>query len=302
MARRRCTRPCRPTRSALVKALLARGADPNARLTKAPPPLRGDFVDYKGYVGATPFWLAANARYPNVDILRALAAAGAEPRVVVQDGTTPLMAAVGMAQNDARLADETSALEVVKVLVELGADMNAVNRGGQTALHGATRSGRNSIVQFLAEHGAGVGRQRQTGPNRSRCRAESDPSARTDRRAAPHARRHRIVRRALTGVNVSWAGRTIRHQMLGPPFAHEETIADTVAIPGRQSRKKLCLHPRWSSRYVVQGVSRVLSRPLAERERRQPEPEAGVPSRGACANSCIRRKLPLTPPANRPHD
>jgi ankyrin repeat protein len=141
---------------ALVKALLEHGADPNSRLTRPPPPLRGDFVDYRGYAGATPLWLAANARYPNVEMLRALASAGAEPRVTVQDGTTPLMAAVGMAQNDARLADETSALAVVTVLVELGADLNAVNRGGQTALHGATRSGRNSIVQFLAEHGAAL--------------------------------------------------------------------------------------------------------------------------------------------------
>jgi ankyrin repeat protein len=144
----------RTAKVALVKALLARGTDPNARLTKAPPPLRGDFVAYTGHVGATPFWLAANARYPNLEILRALVAAGADPRVTVQDGTTPLMAAVGMAQNDARLAEETSALEVVKALVEVGADMNATNRAGQTALHGATRSGRNAIVQFLAEHGA----------------------------------------------------------------------------------------------------------------------------------------------------
>jgi ankyrin repeat protein len=139
---------------ALVKALLARGADPNARLMKAPPPLRGDFVMYTNSVGATPFWLAADARYPNLDILRALVSAGADPGIAVQDGATPLMAAVGMAQNDARLAEEPSALDVVKFLVELRADVNAVNRAGQTALHGATRAGRNRIVQFLAENGA----------------------------------------------------------------------------------------------------------------------------------------------------
>jgi ankyrin repeat protein len=138
----------------LVKALLARGANPNARLTKAPLPLRGDFVAYTAYVGATPFWLAAAARVPDVDIMRALVSAGADPRLTVQDGTTPLMAAVGMVQNDARLAEESSAIEVVKFLVELGADVNAINRTGQTAFHGSARSGRNSIVQFLAEHRA----------------------------------------------------------------------------------------------------------------------------------------------------
>jgi ankyrin repeat protein len=140
----------------LVKALLAHGADPNARLTKAPPPLRGDFQAYNQYVGATPLWYAANARYPDVDILRALIAAGADTRVVVQDGTTTLMAAVGMAQNDARRADEATALEVIKLLVANGASVNAVNRGGQTALHGAARAGANSIVRFLGEHGAAL--------------------------------------------------------------------------------------------------------------------------------------------------
>jgi ankyrin repeat protein len=139
---------------ALVKTLLAHGADPNARLTKAPPPLRGDFVAYNQYVGATPFWYAANARYPNVDIIHALIAARADTRVAVQDGTTALMAAVGMAQNDARLATEASAFEVVKLIVENGVNVNAVNRNGQTALHGAARAGRNTIVRFLAEHGA----------------------------------------------------------------------------------------------------------------------------------------------------
>ena len=138
----------------LVKALLAHRANPDARLTKAPPPLRGDFVAYTNYVGATPFWLAAAARVPDVGIMRALVSAGADPRLTVEDGTTPLMAAVGMVQNDARLAEEGSALEVVKFLVELGADVNAVNRTGQTAFHGSARAGWTSIVQFLADHGA----------------------------------------------------------------------------------------------------------------------------------------------------
>jgi ankyrin len=141
---------------ALVKALLAHGADANARLTKAPPPLRGDFQAYNQYVGATPLWYAANARYPDLDIVRTLIAAGAETRIAVQDGTTALMAAVGMAQNDARRADERAALGVTKLLVANGASVNAVNRTGQTALHGAVRAGADTIVRFLAEHGAAL--------------------------------------------------------------------------------------------------------------------------------------------------
>jgi ankyrin repeat protein len=59
-----------------------------------------------------------------------------------------------MAQNDARLADEATAFETVKLLIELGVDMNAANRAGQTALHGSARAGRDRIVQLLVEHGA----------------------------------------------------------------------------------------------------------------------------------------------------
>ena len=80
----------------LVQALLARDADPNARLIEAPFVFKGDFVSYGRYVGATPLWLAAAARVPNVDILRALATAGGDPGAAADDGTTPLMAAVGM--------------------------------------------------------------------------------------------------------------------------------------------------------------------------------------------------------------
>ena len=131
----------------LVQALLARDADPNARLIEAPFVFKGDFVSYGRYVGATPLWLAAAARVPNVDILRALATAGGDPGAAADDGTTPLMAAVGMVQNEARQADEREALELVRYLVDLDIDVNAVNRRGRILsevrhaedMHGAAR-------------------------------------------------------------------------------------------------------------------------------------------------------------------
>jgi ankyrin repeat protein len=47
-------------------------------------------------------------------------------------------------------------LEAVKVAVELGADVNAANKRGQTALHGAAGVGESTIIQFLADKGARV--------------------------------------------------------------------------------------------------------------------------------------------------
>ena len=140
----------------LVQALLEQGADPNARLIEAPFVFKGDFVAYGRYVGATPLWLAAAARVPNVDILRALAAAGGDPGAAADDGTTPLMAAVGMVQNEARQADESEALALVTHLVDLEIDVNAVDRRGRSAMHGAARLARNTLISVLADNGATV--------------------------------------------------------------------------------------------------------------------------------------------------
>ena len=143
-------------KAALVQALLAHGADPNARLIEVPFVFKGDFVSYGRYVGATPLWLAAAARVPNVDILRRLAAAGADAGAAADDGTTPLMAAVGMVQNEARLAAESEALELVTLLVDLDIDVNAVDRRGRTAMHGAARLARNTLIPVLVDNGAKV--------------------------------------------------------------------------------------------------------------------------------------------------
>ena len=140
----------------LVARLLQNGADPNARLTDAPFVFKGDFVSYNRYVGATPLWLAANARVPSVGILRGLVEAGGDSGVPADDGTTPLMAAVGMVQNEARQAPESEAFELVSVLVEQDIDVNAVNRRGRTAVHGAARLARNSLISLLVDNGAAV--------------------------------------------------------------------------------------------------------------------------------------------------
>ena len=78
---------------ALATALLAQGADPDAPVTSGSPGRRNspDYVLDHDVVGATAFWLAA--RYAEPGIMRVLVDSGAEPRVVMEDGTTPLMAA-----------------------------------------------------------------------------------------------------------------------------------------------------------------------------------------------------------------
>jgi ankyrin repeat protein len=137
----------------LVRALLAHGANINARIEKAPPRFGFSVFRPTGLVGATPFWVAAMSGL--ADVMRVLAGAGADPTLATKEGTTPLMAAsgVGRVLAETRVSLEAS-LGAARVASELGADVNAVNAAGETALHGAAHIRADALVQFLADRGA----------------------------------------------------------------------------------------------------------------------------------------------------
>jgi ankyrin repeat protein len=137
----------------LVKALLAHGADPNARIAKDPPLVPGSYFFQQGLVGGTAYWLAAKAG--NAEVMRTLAQDGADVRLANKDGTTAVMVASGIGQGRGpdRLPERVL-IEAVKTAVALGADVNAVNANGLTAAHGAAGSGFNAILKLLAEAGA----------------------------------------------------------------------------------------------------------------------------------------------------
>jgi ankyrin repeat protein len=142
----------------LIHALLAHGADPNARLEKLPFHYgysQGVGQKRKMLVGATPFLIAAMSA--DVGVMRLLASNGADPRLVTQDGTTPLMVAAGLgrALGESRASDEET-LRAVELAFVLGNDVHAVNDAGQTALHGAAHIRFNALIQILVNQGANV--------------------------------------------------------------------------------------------------------------------------------------------------
>ena len=153
----------------LIRALLARGADPNARLAKTPPrvgytqlPVEHRVVGVNPYPGATPFLLAAMAG--DVEVMRVLAENGADPRLTSNDKTTPLMVAAGLGRYLAESrVTEVGALATVKLALELGGEINAVNDSGNAALHGAAHTKANSIIKFLAENGADLNLRNKRG-------------------------------------------------------------------------------------------------------------------------------------------
>jgi hypothetical protein len=51
---------------------------------------------------------------------------------------------------------EPEVLEAVKVALSLGGDVNAVDKNGETAMHGAAYKHVPSVARFLAENGAKV--------------------------------------------------------------------------------------------------------------------------------------------------
>jgi uncharacterized protein len=133
-----------------VRRLVAKGADVNARATK--PPQMG--LTTLNSIGATPFLLAA--RTADFELMRLLVELGADPKLPNEDNTTPLMVAAGVGtQNPGEdPGTEPEVLEAVKVALELGNDLNAVDNNGETAMHGAALKHVPSVVRYLAERGA----------------------------------------------------------------------------------------------------------------------------------------------------
>jgi uncharacterized protein len=135
-----------------VRKLVAKGANLNARATRKP----SMGTTTLNAVGATPFLLAARTK--DVQLMRLLAELGADPLLPNEDGTTPLMVAAGIGTSSP-LEDpgnEAEVLEAVKLALALGGDVNAVDKKGETAMHGAAYKHVPSVVRFLAENGAKV--------------------------------------------------------------------------------------------------------------------------------------------------
>ena len=134
---------------AFVKEMVARGADVNLRLDgiKARPPQTASRLASEG---ATPFFMAADRA--DLTLMRILVELGADPFMPNVDFTTPLMAAAGLGTT-APLEEAGSELEAhqaVQYLLALGADINAIDANGDTAMHGAAYGNFPTVVELLA--------------------------------------------------------------------------------------------------------------------------------------------------------
>jgi ankyrin len=152
----------------IVKALLSRGARVDAGLTA--PLLQRNHTAGDGGLGegATPLMRAAKSG--DAGLIRLLLDNGADPSIVLANHTTALMLAAGMTWRDGGGAFPTrdratveGTLETLDLLLSRGADVNAVNDAGDTALHGAVQRGSEKIIRFLAAHGASLDARNKQG-------------------------------------------------------------------------------------------------------------------------------------------
>ena len=148
--------PDRDAKLQLVKALLARGANPNLQMTVRPPGFGGTGTGgYNDAAGATPFIVAANSG--DVEMLRILLAAGADPHLVTKTNSNALLAATGLNRGIGEIIDdEDRALETVKFLLDTGVDPKAVSTFNENALFGPAYRGWNRMLELLIERGADV--------------------------------------------------------------------------------------------------------------------------------------------------
>jgi ankyrin repeat protein len=137
----------------LVRKLVAKGADLNARMTKEP---RDGNRNMLNRIGSTPFLMAAKGA--DVPLMRVLLDAGADPKLTNNDGDSAVMVAAGVGAYGPGESPGTAeeALEAVKLAYAVGGGgVNDVDKNGETALHGALyRGGAIPVLKFLIEKGA----------------------------------------------------------------------------------------------------------------------------------------------------
>lgn len=139
----------------LVKKLLDAGANPNFQVQNTPRARMRE--GSPRIVFATPLMRAAFAG--DLALCKLLLSYGADPKIISTDGETMIEAASGLAfiPGYHRTKPPAERLEVVKLFVELGNDVNQADDYGITPLMAAANLGDTAIIQYLVDVGANLG-------------------------------------------------------------------------------------------------------------------------------------------------
>jgi uncharacterized protein len=141
----------------LITMLVEKGANVNAQVKHFPPRLGGHSfnLSYVPSIGETPFFRAAFNN--DLPVMRLLLAHKADPKLKTYSGTSPLAAAAGVGWVRGKTFTPegfAAQMEAVKMLVELGGDVNEANDMGLTPVHGAAFRWSDDVISYLVDHGA----------------------------------------------------------------------------------------------------------------------------------------------------
>ena len=153
----------------LVEALLEHGAIIDTPVEHGSPGRRfsADYSIRSQLIGRDAFWMAA--KYGEVEILKILLDAGADPLVREDDGITALQVAMGNSGSSLdwrrdRIGnqeldsedEERRTYELARILIDEGVDVNAKDSRGRSAIHHAVLKNFPSVVEYLAMRGADI--------------------------------------------------------------------------------------------------------------------------------------------------
>ena len=139
----------------LIRKLLDAGANPNALVNRTPRARMRE--GSPRIVFATPLMRAAFAA--DLELVKLLLSHGADPKIISSDGETMVSAAAGLGfvHGYHRGKSPAERLEVVKLFVGLGNDVNQADDYGITPLMAAGNMGYTPIIQYLVDVGADLG-------------------------------------------------------------------------------------------------------------------------------------------------
>jgi ankyrin repeat protein len=139
-----------------IKLLLDKGANVNARVkdsTETRTVFTNQWLDENG---ATAFLRASQSG--DIELMKLLLSRGADPKIntVLNVSALHVAAGIGWVEGITYEWSPAATFEAVKMLIDLGLDVNLQADTGRTAMHGAAHKGRSDVVQLLFDRGARV--------------------------------------------------------------------------------------------------------------------------------------------------